>query len=91
MRRKDQVLRRDKDRGLLTVNKVLKLHYLANLANENYMNSAIDKVADLFTHIYISQNAENIVALNAVSRKIIKCMDMDLKPLSEETLTEILP
>ena len=72
MRRKDQVLRRDKDRGLLTVNKVLKLHYLANLANENYMNSAIDKVADLFTHIYISQNAENIVALNAVSRKIIK-------------------
>ncbi|HNF63929.1 MAG TPA: hypothetical protein PKZ20_19550 [Rhodocyclaceae bacterium] len=55
------------------------------------MNSAIDKVADLFTHIYISQNAENIVALNAVSRKIIKCMDMDLKPLSEETLTEILP
>ena len=68
MRRKDQVLRRDKDRGLLTVNKVLKLHYLANLANENYMNSATDKVADLYTHIYISQNAENIVTGKQIGR-----------------------
>lgn len=68
------------------MNKALKQHYLDNLANENYMNSAIDKVADFFTHIYISQNSENIPTLNAISRKIVKCIDIDLKPLKRREL-----